>query len=131
TLLRQGRLAAAAQLAQSHALPISQARVDLARGAANAAPAVLGPWQQHIETAGWTDRRLEVLILQALALDANGNKDEAVLRLLDALALAEPSGYVRSFIDEGVSMAGLLSSAAAATRMPEYTARLLPVLEDK
>ena len=74
TLLRQGRLAAAAQLAQAHELPISQARVDLARGDANAALVVLEPWQQHVETAGWTDRRLEVLILQALALQANGNQ---------------------------------------------------------
>src|SRR5947209_1832563 len=70
TLLRQGRLTAAAQLAQAHALPISQARVDLARGDASAALAVLEPWQRRAETAGWTDRRLEALILQALALEA-------------------------------------------------------------
>ena len=101
------------------------------RGDANAALVVLEPWQRHVETAGWTDRRLELLILQALALEANGNKDEAVPRLLDALALAEPSGYVRSFIDEGVSMAVLLSSAAADTRMPEYTSRLLSIIDDK
>ena len=131
TLLRQGRLPAAAQLAQAHALPISQARVDLARGEANAALVVLEPWQQHVETAGWTDRRLEVLILQALALAAKGNNDDAVQRLLDALELAEPGGYMRSFIDEGASMAALLSSAAADTRMPEYTARLLSAFEDK
>ena len=105
TLLRQGRLPAAAQLAQAHALPISQARVDLARGDANAALVVLEPWRQHVETAGWTDRRLEVLILQALALAAKGNNDDAVQRLLDALELAEPGGYVRSFIDEGAPMA--------------------------
>jgi hypothetical protein len=36
-LLRQGRLPTAAQLAQGHALPVSQARVDLARGDADAA----------------------------------------------------------------------------------------------
>ena len=131
TLLRQGRLPAAAQLAQAHALPISQARVDLARGDANAALVVLEPWQQHVETAGWTDRRLEVLILQALALAAKGNNDDAVQRLLDALELAEPGGYVRSFIDEGASMAALLLSAAADTRMPEYAARLLSAFEDK
>jgi len=131
TLLRQGRLPAAAQLAQAHALPISQARVDLARGDANAALVVLEPWQQHVETAGWTDRRLEVLILQALALEAKGNNDDAVQRLLGALELAEPGGYMRSFIDEGVPMGVLLSSAAVATATPQYTARLLSAFEDK
>ncbi len=52
----------------------------------------------------------------------------AVQRLLDALELAEPGGYVRSFIDEGMPMATLLSSAAAYTRMPEYIARLLSAI---
>ena len=131
TLLRQGRLPAAAQLAQAHALPVSRARVDLARGDANAALIVLEPWLQHVETVGWTDRRLEVLILQALALAAKGNNDDAVQRLLGALELAEPGGYMRSFIDEGVPMGVLLSSAAVATAMPQYTARLLSAFEDK
>ena len=132
TLLRQGRLPAAAQLAQAHALPISQARVDLARGEANAALAVLEPWQQHVETAGWTDRRLEVLILQALALAANGTNDDAVQRLLDALELAEPGGYVRSFVDEGASMAALLVVGSCChDGCRKYAARLLSAIEDK
>jgi LuxR family maltose regulon positive regulatory protein len=131
TLLRQGRLPAAAQLAQAHALPVSRARVDLARGDASGALIVLEPWLQHVETVGWTDRRLEVLILQALALAANGNNDDAVQRLIGALELAEPGGYMRSFIDEGVPMGVLLSSAAVAAGMPDYTARLLGAFEGK
>ena len=130
TLLRQGRLPAAAQLAQAHVLPVSRARVDLARGDSNAALVVLESWQQHVEAAEWSDRRLEVLLLEALAWQARGDKDQAVLRLLDALELAEPNGYLRSFVDEGASMAALLSSPAVATRMPEYTARLLSAFED-
>jgi DNA-binding CsgD family transcriptional regulator len=70
-----------------------------------------------------------VLILQALALAAKGNNDDAVQRLLGALELAEPGGYMRSFIDEGVPV--LLSSAAVATAVPQYTARLLSAFEDK
>ena len=38
---------------------------------------------------------------------------------------------MRSFIDEGASMAALLLSAVADTRMPEYAARLLSAIEDK
>ncbi len=45
-LLRQGNLAAAAHLAQTHKLPISQARVLLAQGDPTAALAVLEPVRQ-------------------------------------------------------------------------------------
>ncbi len=44
TLLQQGNLAAAAHLAQTHELPISQARVHLAQGDTSAALAVLEPF---------------------------------------------------------------------------------------
>ena len=49
TLLRQGNLAAAAHLAQTHELPLSQARVHLAQGDPSAALAVLEPWRQQVE----------------------------------------------------------------------------------
>ena len=53
TLLHQGHLAAAAHLAQTHDLPISQARVHLAQGDTSAALAVLVPWRQQVEAKGW------------------------------------------------------------------------------
>jgi LuxR family maltose regulon positive regulatory protein len=42
-----------------------------------------------------------------------------------ALALAEPEGYVRIFVDEGRAVAGLLYEAASRGIKPEYTGRLL------
>ena len=125
TLLRQSRVGPAADLAQTHDLPISQARVHLARGDASAALAVLEPWRQHIEGKAWVDQRLEVMILQALALQAHGDADQAVQLLLEALAVAEPGGYIRSFADEGRPMADLLSAAAAHPRMADYIARVI------
>ena len=68
TLLRQGDLAAAARLAQTHDLPISQARVLLAQGDTSAALAVLEPLRQQMEAKGWQDERLKVMVLQAVAL---------------------------------------------------------------
>jgi LuxR family transcriptional regulator, maltose regulon positive regulatory protein len=85
--------------------------------------------RQQVEEKGWDDERLRVMILQAVALQAHGEKDEAVRLLGDALALAEPGGSIRVFIDEGVPMARLLSEAAAHGIMPDCTGRLLAAFE--
>ena len=69
------------------------------------------------------------MVLQAVALHAHGEKDEAAQLLGEALALAEPGGFIRIFVDEGLPMAQLLSEAAAHGIMPDYTAKLLAVFE--
>ena len=129
TLLRQGSLAAAAHLAQAHELPLSQARVHLAQGDPSAALTVLEPWRQQVEAKGWQDERLKVMVLQAVALQAHGEKDKAVQLLGDALALAEPGGFIRLFVDEGLPMAHLLSEAEAIGMMPDYIGKLLAAFE--
>ena len=43
----------------------------------------------------------------------------------DALALAEPGGFIRLFVDEGAPMAQLLSEAAAQGIRPDYIGKLL------
>jgi LuxR family transcriptional regulator, maltose regulon positive regulatory protein len=68
-----------------------------------------------------------VLVLQALALQRQGEREKAVRLLLEALALAEPGGYIRLFVDEGAPMAHLLAAALAEGRMPDYIRRVLAV----
>jgi LuxR family maltose regulon positive regulatory protein len=128
-LLRQGQLAAAADLAEMHELPLSQARVHLARGGTSAALTVLEPWRRQVEANGWADERLRVMILQSVALHAHGDTDMAVQLLLDALAFAKPGGFVRSFVDEGIPMANLLSVATAHGRMTDSIGKLLAAFE--
>jgi LuxR family maltose regulon positive regulatory protein len=133
-LLRVGDLAAAARLAQTHTLPISQARVHLALGDAAAAMAVLEPYRRQMEVKGWQDEILKVMVLQAVALQRtqhpmHGEKDKAAQLLDDALALAEPEGFIRTFVDEGSPMAQLLYQAAARGIVPYYTAKLLAAFE--
>jgi LuxR family maltose regulon positive regulatory protein len=128
-LLRQGNLAAAAHLAQMHELPISQARVHLDQGDTSAALVVLQSWRRQVEDKGWQDERLKVMVLQAVALEAHGDEDQAVHLLCDALALAEPGGFIRLFVDEGRPMAHLLSQAAALGRMPDYLGKVLAARE--
>jgi LuxR family maltose regulon positive regulatory protein len=128
-LLRQGNLAAAAHLAEKHDLPVSQARVHLAQGDTGEAIASLRPLRQQVEAKGLKDERLKVMVLQAVAYHAYGEKDKAVQLLGDALALAEPGGFIRIFLDEGEPMALLLSEAAAFANRPDYIARLLAEFE--
>jgi LuxR family maltose regulon positive regulatory protein len=128
--LHRGDLEAAAHLAASHELPISQARVHIARKEASAALAVLGPVREKAEGKGWADQVLKVTILEAVAYYMLGQNDEAVSLLEDALAMAESGGFVRTFVDEGPPMVRLLSEAAARGIVPDYIARLLAAFED-
>jgi LuxR family maltose regulon positive regulatory protein len=132
TLLRKDNLEAADDLAQKHKLPISQARVSLARRDTSAALATLELLRQQVEATGYADERLRVMVLQTVALYVHGKKEEAVQLLGDALALAEPGGSIRIFVDEGPPMARLLYEAAIRGIAPGYVHQLLsafPVTE--
>src|SRR5690606_9394607 len=91
TSLRKGDVVGAERLAETHHLPLGRARVHLAKGEAAAASIVLEPWRRQVEDRGWADEHLIVMVLQSLALAANGESDAAVTMLVDALALAEPA----------------------------------------
>ncbi len=127
--LHQGKVVAAADLAKKHELPLSQARVHLAAGEPTTALAVLEPWRRQVEVRGWQDERLKVMVLQAIALQAHGEKDKAVQLLGEALALAAPGGFIRLFVDEGLPMAHLISEAAVHGIMPDYISKLLEAFE--
>jgi len=128
-LLRDGNIPAAAQLAQAQPLPLSQARVLLAQGDPSAALGILETFRQHVETRGWADERLKTMVLQAVALRLGCEKDQAVQLLGEALALAEPGGFIRLFVDAGAPMAELLSAAAAQGVRPDYANKLLAAFE--
>lgn len=124
-LLHQGNLAEAARMAETHALPMSQARVYLARGDPSTALALLEKLRQQVEADGHVDERLKITILQAVALHALGKYEQAVQALGEALGLAEPGGFIRTFVDEGQSMAHLLNETLQHGIAPNYVQRLL------
>jgi LuxR family maltose regulon positive regulatory protein len=88
---------------------------------------VFNTWRQQVEAKEWQDEQLQVLVLQALALQAHGEHDQAVQLTYDSLALAEPGGFIRLFVDEGLPMAHLLSQAEAHGVMPDSIGKLLAV----
>ena len=124
-LLSQGDCEAAADLAEKHGLPISQARVHLAKGEPSSALTVLVPLRREAEAKGWQDERLQAMLLQAVAIDMSGEKQEAVQVLNDALSLAEPEGFIRIFIDEGQPMLALLQEVVKLGNASNYVLQLL------
>jgi len=125
TSLHQGNLALATDLVQTQEIPLSQARVHLALGDPSAAVALLGPLRWQMEAKDLKDEKLKVMVLQTVAYDALGEKDKAVQMLGDVLALAEPGGFIRIFVDEGLPMALLLREALRHGTAPDYIRRLL------
>jgi LuxR family transcriptional regulator, maltose regulon positive regulatory protein len=85
--------------------------------------------RQAAEEGGRKGSLIEIRILQAMAYHAQGDLPAALLPLQHALALAEPEGYVRIFLDEGPSMMQLLRDASARRIMAESTGKLLAAFE--
>ncbi len=81
------------------------------------------------EEGGRMGSAIEILALQAIAHDAQGDIPSALLSLQRALQLAEPQGYIRMFLDEGKSMMELLREASAQKIMPDYTDKLLAAFQ--
>jgi LuxR family maltose regulon positive regulatory protein len=117
-LLKQGKLATAADLAGKYELPLIQARVFLAKGEASEALALLEPLRQQMEAKGWQDELLKVMIQQTIALQAHGEMEKAAQVLVEALALAEPGGYIRIFVDEGEAMRLLIEKLSRSRNRP-------------
>ena len=98
---------------------LTLARVRIAAGQAKAVAPLLDRLLADATAKARRHSAIEILILQALARQAQGDLPAAQIALEQALAHAEPEGYVRIFVDEGASLAALL------TKMPRGTSPLL------
>jgi LuxR family maltose regulon positive regulatory protein len=119
---------------------LTWARVALAENQPGEALVLLEPWLAAMEQLGGQKSRkaIELQILQALALQAQGETAPAVQALAQALAAAEPSGYIRLFLDEGAPMARLLeqfslpnTEVARQGISPGYVQKLLAEFRPK
>ena len=104
---------------------IAQYKSDLVDGSINDAMGLVERLLQAAEEGKRTGSVIEILVLQALAHEAQGNIPPALVSLERALTLAEPEGYVRLFVDEGPPMAHLLYEALSRGVAPDYARRLL------
>ena len=80
------------------------------------------------DEGGRTGSAIEILVLQARASQMRGDGPEALIPLERALTLAEPEGYMRTFIDEGAPMKTLLEAAAEHGIASRYVGKLLIAL---
>jgi LuxR family transcriptional regulator, maltose regulon positive regulatory protein len=69
---------------------------------------------------------IKAMALQSLVFQAQGATEQALNTIMQALALAEPEGYVRTFTEEGVEMTSLLKRAQVAYRTKAISPRIAP-----
>jgi LuxR family maltose regulon positive regulatory protein len=125
--------------ATQDALRIFLARLLVAKEDHEEALQLLDSLREATEAADRRGYVIEILTLQALALRAKEEKSRALDVMGRALALAEPEGYIRIFVEEGPPMAELLSEVLEAQqrrrldssrRVPaQYLRKLLAALE--
>jgi len=76
--------------------------------------------------AGWRRIAIQARALQALAAPSS---QDALVYLADALVLAEPEGYIRTFVDLGTPMAALLYQTVAQGIHANYARELLAAFD--
>ncbi|MCJ7537779.1 MAG: LuxR C-terminal-related transcriptional regulator [Anaerolineales bacterium] len=101
------------------------ARVLLAQDEMYKAYELLVRLRDDAEIGGRNGDLIEILVLQALSLQAQGDPVQAITTLERAITLAEPEGFIRIFVDEGPPMAHLLYEAISRGIAPNYVRRLL------
>src|SRR5205085_4653972 len=82
---------------------VTLARVFIARSVHDAVR-LLERLRTAAQIGGRIGSVIEILILQSLAQQALGNTRGALDLLAEALAFAEPEGFLRVFMDEGTRM---------------------------
>ncbi len=77
-------------------------------------------WLEHVLERATAQQRwdqvIEARLLQAQAYQVNQQEHEALSALAEAVRLAEPEGYICSFVDEGAPMEALLSTLRVQQR---------------
>jgi len=78
---------------------------------------------------GWGELEIEGFLLLSEAYFAHSNPDEAMVALERTFSLAEPEGYERIFIEEGMFIKDVLIHACAQGVYKEFSGRLLEGIE--
>ncbi|HEY7506420.1 MAG TPA: LuxR C-terminal-related transcriptional regulator, partial [Nitrososphaera sp.] len=102
-----------------------RARFYLIQNRPELARALLDELRLNAEESDRKGHLIEILALTALSQYALGEVPLAVDTLQTVLSIAEPEGYLRTFVDKGQPMAVLLYQGLDQGLMPDYIGRLL------
>jgi LuxR family maltose regulon positive regulatory protein len=112
---------------------ITLARVLIASGFARSAlnaVKLLQSIRELSEACRFTCQTIEIVTLQALALQSQGRTEEALETLEEAVTLAGPEGWIRPFIEAGAPMAHLLDQLTQKDVAVGYIERILAAFEN-
>ncbi len=107
---------------------IALARAAVAQNRLDQCLQILSRLEENAQACGRAGRLIEVMALKALAFQKSRESTHALQILPTVLALAEPEGYTRVFLDEGEPMRVLLAqwlAHSSASPIRDYAARLL------
>jgi LuxR family maltose regulon positive regulatory protein len=99
-------------------------RIHLAQGRPEEALQVLTPLRQRAEQAGRNGSAIAMMVVEALAFQAQGLRNPSLQALERAIERAAPEGYIRSFLDAGSALIPLLRHIAHAD-LASYARTLL------
>jgi len=108
-----------------HCVP---SRLLIALGQKTAAMKQLQDFYQKANQAGAQGVIIKIRVYQTLAA---ATPEEALDFLSEALKMGGPAGYIRTFVDEGRLLAPLLHKVLSQGITPEYTSKLLNIIEDE
>ena len=117
------------EVARARILLAQAGRVPIYRARAKEALEVLASLLIDAQTTERWDNVIEMLLLQALAYQMSHEMQKALTVLTQAVSIAQPEGYIRRFVDEGPSMATLLSKLREQERKKGPTPYLDSLLE--
>jgi LuxR family transcriptional regulator, maltose regulon positive regulatory protein len=138
--LRQGRLAEAGQWAEhygsirpvpmpfAYVPPLTLAMILLAQdtpASRQRARQFLAQMDDYFTPIHYTSVRIRILALQAMLYSAEGDEQQALAALAQSIALAEPGGFLRFFVDLGAPLNPLLLKLAQRGVSPSYLAEIL------
>jgi len=107
---------------------VTKCRVLIAEGSAASLQEAVGTLRvyEQVKEARHNIRQLiDILLLQAVAYQKQGQTDTAQAALERAVTLALPGGWIRPFVELGPTMAGLLEALRRQGVSPEYIAQIL------
>jgi LuxR family maltose regulon positive regulatory protein len=112
---------------------ITQAKVLIAAGTnddLNRALESVRSLRRQAESLHFTCQTIELLILEAMGLEQQGNTEEALEKLEEVVTLAGPHGWIRPFVELGPPMADLLKELRSQNVAVDYIGKILAAFSD-